>query len=192
MTGLEPEPGGDHAVPAGWYPDPGGSGKLLYWDGSRWTGHVHDAVEHKRVTSRSRRGSAPKLLLGGGVALAISPFLPWVKVILLGDLSLFQLFAAAGHSDALAWGAVLGGGATAALAWTQGGSPAARGTALAVGILGGALALYALIGMRNELSEAHGLVTIGIGPYVSVAGCVAMVAGGLRIRRARGSGEEQR
>jgi hypothetical protein len=29
------------ATPAGWYADPGGSQRLRYWDGTRWTEHLH-------------------------------------------------------------------------------------------------------------------------------------------------------
>ncbi|MBW3609197.1 MAG: DUF4870 domain-containing protein [Actinobacteria bacterium] len=36
----EPPP----AAAAGWYPDPGGSGSLRYWDGSRWTDALSSAV----------------------------------------------------------------------------------------------------------------------------------------------------
>lgn len=109
----------------------------------------------------------------------ISPFLPWVDVILLGNLNLFQLFEAAGRSDGLAWGAVLGGGATAFVGWREGSSTVVRATGLGVGILGGLLAFYALGNLRHEISEIQGLASVGIGPYVALAGCLAMVVGAL-------------
>jgi hypothetical protein len=121
----------------------------------------------------------------GGSALVISPFLPWVDVILLGNLNLFQLFEAAGHSDALAWGAILGGGASAFVGWREGSSKIVRATGLGVGILGGLLAFYALGNLRHEIREIQGLASVGIGPYIALAGCIAMVVGALMARDQR-------
>jgi hypothetical protein len=33
--------GAASSAPAGWYSDPAGSGQLRWWDGTRWTEHVH-------------------------------------------------------------------------------------------------------------------------------------------------------
>jgi hypothetical protein len=153
---------------------------MLYWDGEKWTGDVHSpppAEQPRRVRTTSTR-----LVIGGGVALAVSPLLPWVKVVLLGDLSLFQLFEASGRSDGWAWIAVIAGLAAAVLAFREANPLTVRRVALGVGVLGGALAVYALGVLRDEVSDASGLATVGIGPYVAVAGCVAMVVGALKAR----------
>lgn len=34
---------GGSPPPAGWFPDPGGSGQLRWWDGGQWTEHTHAA-----------------------------------------------------------------------------------------------------------------------------------------------------
>lgn len=125
------------------------------------------------------------MVIIGGVGLAISPFFAWVRVILLGDLSLFQLFEAAGRPTGWAWIAVLAGGATAVVA-LRGGSPAVvRGTGLSVGLLSGALAILALQGLSEELRDAHGLATVGIGPYIAIGGCLAMVIGAVMSKAKR-------
>jgi Protein of unknown function (DUF2510) len=187
---------GDHeaagSAAPGWYPDPGGSGNLFYWDGSRWTGDVHaptvpapsDPLARFRELGRGR-----VLVAAGGGALAISPFLTWVKVILLGDLSLFQLFDAADRGNGWAWGAVVAGIAAVVVALRERSPSTVRGTGLAVGLLGGALAVYALVDLRHELRDAQGLAQVGIGPYVAVAGCLAMAVGGWMAGQGRSSGQ---
>lgn len=62
-----------------------------------------------------------------------------------------------------------------------------RGVGLGVGILGGIIALYALLGLRNELEDAQGFAAVGIGPYVALAGCVVMGIGALKARSPRAS-----
>jgi Protein of unknown function (DUF2510) len=171
------------SAPAGWYPDPRGGGNLLYWDGSRWTGDVHNTPKPAASRPSRSRSRASMIVVGGGAAFAISPFLTWVQVILLGNLSLFQLFTAVGRSSALAWGAVIAGSATTIVALRSSRPATVRGTALAVGLLGGALAIYALVVLRHELRDAHGLAVIGIGPYIAIAGCIAMVVGALMSKR---------
>lgn len=172
----------------GWYPDPNGSGNLFYWDGQRWTGAIRSPTTAKPVQA-SKVG--PELepsrvsLICGGAALAISPFLPWVKVILLGNLSLFQLFEAAGGSAGVAWAAVFGGGAAAVVPFVDRKTLTTRLVGLTVGLLGGLLAVYALVDLRHDLRDAEGLAAIGIGPYVAVAGCVAMVIGSVVLRSDR-------
>ena len=172
------EGSGNPKAPSGWYPDPQGSGNLFYWDGSRWTGDVRGAQESPAPTKASRSLDRPRaLVISGGIALAISPFLTWVKVILLGNLSLFQLFDAGGRSNGWAWAAVLAGGAAAGIAFRERRPSTIRGVGLSIGVLGGLLATYALADLRNDLRDVHGLAAIGIGPYIAVGGCVAMVIG---------------
>ena len=50
-------PGGS-GIPAGWYDDPSGQG-LRWWDGERWTEHVHSAESAAAATGVGGSGSSP-------------------------------------------------------------------------------------------------------------------------------------
>lgn len=50
-------------IPAGWYPDPAGTGGWRWWDGQRWTEHVH--------TPASAKGRGPRTALAAGGVLAL-------------------------------------------------------------------------------------------------------------------------
>ena len=162
----------------GWYPDPQGSGNLFYWSGSEWTGAVRSPKSQTPASKRSGAIGIPEGLVGGGgLGIAVAPFLTWLKVVLLGNLSLFQLYEVAGASKALPWATVIAGVGAAVAAFIHRNRQMTFVVGLCVGLVGGALALYALVGLRAEISDTEGFAAVGIGPYVAVAGCVAMVIG---------------
>ena len=62
-------------TPAGWYPDPEGSGGQRYWTGESWSDHTApDAQMRAAVPAASKSGPDPKVIIGlaaGVVALII-------------------------------------------------------------------------------------------------------------------------
>ena len=75
-------------VPAGWYPDPQGQGRLRYWNGTAWTEHVSPADDQPVGSAATTPvpGPAPKRRRSGlKTALAVLGGLFVLLVIAIGS-----------------------------------------------------------------------------------------------------------
>ena len=128
----------------------------------------------------SSRATRALILVAGGILLAVSPFLAWVRILGLFNVDLFTLLRVAGDPSTWAWVAVVAGvgGVVAGVgSLYEGGETTARvGTAvIAVVVLAaGAPGVTRLV---HVVTESRGLA--GIGPGLVLAGLseVALVLG---------------
>lgn len=180
MSDSPPDSGA--RAPAGWFPDPNKTGALRYWDGKSWTDHVHE--QGPPAATRIRKKDNSRNVIGiGGIVFAVSPFLSWANIALLGSLNLFQLSNANGSTQAIIWGAVIAGGAVALISFNRNSVRDVQVAGLIVGLTGGAGSFWVLERMIKAVAGAEGLAKTGIGGYVAVGACIAMVVGSLTIKQ---------
>src|SRR3954454_23794061 len=111
-----------------------------------------------------------QLVVIGGAGLAIAPFLPWVKVVLLGSLDLFQYLQAGGHGTGLAWTAVGLGAAAAVVASRVEELRVVRILAIAIGGVVGLYAGFGLATLQHDVNQAHGFAKLSLGPWLAFSG----------------------
>jgi hypothetical protein len=168
---VTPDP--EQPVAPGWYRDPLGIPGSRYWDGSRWT----DSTTSDRVSAAPRgRG---RLVVGiGGLALAVSVFLPWLNLALQGDLNLFQTLHALGDGQGIGWVALLLGSGVTLLAFVLE-ERQVQPVGVLVGLFGGLGAIFWALHLVSVVHHTEGFSSLSIGPWVAVAACAAMFVGGM-------------
>ena len=135
-----------------------------------------------RAESRSRGGNARWLIATGGLALAAAPFLVWIRVALIGDLTLFSLTSTARQSALLPWGAVLVGTVVAAAAGAIRDARYVRVMAIGLGSLAALYAGALLVGLARDVDQTYGFASLGLGPLVAVGGALAIICGGVTLK----------
>jgi hypothetical protein len=134
-----------------------------------------------RLASNSVRGGTGAALIGtGGALLAISPALPWVHVVLLGDLTLFQLLKFTRHSTGFGWAAVLVGSLFVLVA--LGVRHSRDWLRLMSFLLAAVVALVAGPGtarLVDLVSHSGGFLGVGAGVIVIALGEIMLLAGAI-------------
>ena len=135
-----------------------------------------------RAESRSRGGNARWLIATGGLALAAAPFLVWIRVALIGDLTLFTLTSTARQSALLPWGAVLVGTVVAAAAGAIRDARYVRMIAIGLGSIAALYAGALLVGLARDVDQTYGFAALGLGPLVAAGGSLAIICGGAALK----------
>ena len=135
----------------------------------------------------SSRVAPALVLVVGGILLAVSPFLAWVRILGLFNLDLFTLLRIAGDSPSWAWIAVVAGIGVAVAgigSLYESGETISRVGAAAVAVLVLAAGAPGVTRLVHVVTESRGLA--GIGPGLVLAGLseAAVVLGIAMPRRA--------
>lgn len=162
-----PIPPAGWSPPPGWRPPPGWPPPPAGW---QWC-----------VPEVGRISRGPRIVVGIGAALlGLSPFLPWIRVVLLGDLSLFDLFVSSGHSPLVVWLLVVAAIGLVVLASAVRPAPVLRVVVNLVGAGASVIVVLLTVGALRGVGQASGFAGLGPGPVLAIAGAVTtLVAGNL-------------
>lgn len=128
----------------------------------------------------SNRAARALVLVVGGILLAVSPFLAWVRILGLFNVDLFTLLRAAGDPSDWAWVAVVIGLGVAVAgigALYEGGETTARVGAAAVAVFVLAAGASGVTQLVHVVTESRGLVGFGPGLFLAGLSEVAIVLG---------------
>jgi len=174
------------APPAGWTPPPG-----WYPPGDwpppppGWQLWLPLAIEEPFAAAEERRGiSGPNIAIALGAGLTgLSAALPWINVVLLGSLNLFNLYQVQEKNPVIPEIVVAAAMVVAGLALAR--VPGGRMVAFLVGIVGGTLGGLFTVKVIHAVRQSDGLVSVGVGPLVAGAG-VLLMTGAAVISMSRG------
>ncbi len=120
--------------------------------------------------------AAERILVAVGAALIIvSPYLPWIHVVILGDVNLTQLLAAAHSVQAVSYVVSAVGLGLLLVAVLARSMQTVRVWALTIGSVVLLFGGYATYGLIRAVSASAGLGAMGIGPIMAVVGSVLLI-----------------
>jgi hypothetical protein len=139
------------------------------------------AAQRNSPVSSVRQYAPGVGLVTGGLLIALSPVLGWLRVSLFGGVTLFDLARLPSNSAVpfvlLPTALVVCGVAGVVLGLGLRYGTAARVTAAVLGLLAGAGGGLLLADLAHAAAEANGLLGLGAGVWLELAGAVIMLTG---------------